>query len=359
MSNTAKDILIPDKPGILRIASLYVGQGDSTLLIVPDGSDYKFVLIDTNKDDCPGSINIQELLSDLLDDGLDYFINTHPHCDHLEGIKEIHDSSPITEVWHSGHIPGENDKQAYDEMKTVIRDIGSQNEYVLYGSNSENKIREDKDSDGITRKIGDIDYIILSPASYVTDEVDREDADSRRKRIHERCGVIKFSYGSPFPIHFLIAGDSNKCAWKEHITEYHKEKLPSDILRSSHHGSRSFFKEGKNDTDIYEDHIKEISPSYVIVSAPSQTESRHNHPHDDAMQLYKKYIQDEDNLFHLGKNRESVIVDIFSDGTCDVRTDKALVNAYGSGKKSTSSSNSGSFIGASTTRIDRKPSGSK
>ncbi len=357
MSNTAKDILIPSKPGVLRITSLYVGQGDCTLLVVPNGSQYDYVLVDTNNDESAGGIDVEKLLKDLLEDNLGYFINTHPHSDHLKGIKVIHDSTPISEIWHSGHVPGKDDRDAYDDMQTVIKDIGADNEYFLYGSNDENKIRSDKDSDGIIRKIGDIDYIVISPAEYVADDVDGENAKARRARIHERCGVIKFSYGSPVPSHFLITGDSDKKAWEEHITEYHKDKLPSEVLRSSHHGSRTFFKKDKDDAEIYEDHIENISPTWVIVSAPKQSESTHDHPHDDAMKLYKKHLVDQDNLLHLGKNRESVIVDIYSDGGCDVRTDKELVKEYGFGKKSSGSSNSGPFIGASTTRIDRKPSG--
>lgn len=358
MSNTAKDILIPSKPGVLRIASLYVGQGDCTLLVVPNGINYDFVLVDTNKDEGARGIDIERLLDDLIDDSLDYFINTHPHSDHLKGIQAIHESVSISEVWHSGHIPGKGDRASYDEMQSVIKDIGTDNEYFLYGSNQENKIRIDKNSDGIIRKIGDADYIVISPAEYVADDIDDESADARRDRIHERCGVIKFSYGTPVPSHFLITGDSDKKAWQDHITEYHKDKLSSEVLRSSHHGSRTFFKKDKDDTDVYEDHIENISPTWVIVSAPKQNESKHDHPHDDAMALYKKHLADKDNLLHLGKNRECVIVDINSDGSCDLRTDKELVKQYGFGEKSSGSSSSGPFIGASTTRLDRKPSGS-
>ena len=48
MSNTARDIIIPTEPSIFRTIFLYVGQGDSTLLAVPDGDQYKYVLIDSN-----------------------------------------------------------------------------------------------------------------------------------------------------------------------------------------------------------------------------------------------------------------------------------------------------------------------
>src|SRR5690606_16235581 len=124
-------------------------------------------------------------------------------------------------------------------------------------------------------------------------------ADERNKRIHEQCGVIKFSYGNPSKS-ILFTGDSDKIAWKDHITNYHYDQLPSAVLSASHHGSRTFFKQDKDDAEPYEDHIEQIKPTYLIISAPRREDSPHEHPHKDAMELYEKYI-DEDGIFHLGK----------------------------------------------------------
>jgi hypothetical protein len=48
MSNKAKEIIVPNEKGVFRVVFLYVGQGDSTLLVVPNGDEYKYVLIDSN-----------------------------------------------------------------------------------------------------------------------------------------------------------------------------------------------------------------------------------------------------------------------------------------------------------------------
>lgn len=50
MSNKAKEIIIPNRSGVFRIVFLYVGQGDATLLVVPDGPAYQYVLVDSNHD---------------------------------------------------------------------------------------------------------------------------------------------------------------------------------------------------------------------------------------------------------------------------------------------------------------------
>jgi len=365
MGNRAKEIIIPN-PGVFRTVFLYVGQGEAILMVVPDGQYFKYILIDTNNDVKNSGIDVEKLLNDLLDDGLDVFINTHPHNDHLKGIKKIHEAVSIKEVWHSGHKPGKEHNDAYQEMQSVINDIGQENEYILYGTNDVNTVRESDRETKIDRVLGDIEYIVLAPAYYVSDDIENEDPDERYKRIHEQCGVIKFSYGGDAQKHILITGDADKTAWEEHITNYHKEKLPSDVLSAVHHGSRTFFKENEDDEDVYEDHIEEIVPSHLVISAPKQPESPHGHPHDDAMDLYKKHL-DDDSIYHLGKNRECVIVDITSDGNIEIKFDQELSKEYGfnsddDGESTNNSSNKSNikksiFIASQTERIDRKPMG--
>lgn len=323
MDENIKAILRP-AVGTFRILALYVGQGESTLLIVPDGETRRYVLIDSNVDRKNGGTDIAKLLRDYLEDELDVFINTHPHKDHLNGIGKIHELKGIKEIWHSGHIPEKDNKEVYDQMADVIEKIGSENEYILFGTNDENKIRKNDKETEVIKKIGDADFVVLSPAEYVTEEIDGESPDDRRKRIHEQCGVIKFTYQGKS---IIFTGDSDKTAWKEHITEYHKEKLPANILSASHHGSRTFFKNSEDDKDVYEDHIKAIAPESLILSAPTQKESPHGHPHDDALGLYKKYLSEE-NIYHLGDNRECLIIDIDEAGDVKYATSEELKDKY-------------------------------
>jgi competence protein ComEC len=128
--------------------------------------------------------------------------------------------------------------------------------------------------------------------------------------------------------------------------------------RISHHGSRTFFKTTEEDEDVYEDHIKEISPSYLIISAPKQKDSPHGHPHDDAWEIYQKYV-DEDNILHLGGRMVCVIVDIDSNGNIDVQTDEELIAEYGKGNDGSDPNTKGKNISivTQTTRIDNKPMG--
>jgi competence protein ComEC len=357
--NIAKQIIIPPV-GVFRIVFLYVGQGDATIMMIPDGSNFKRVLVDNNIDKSSGGIDTCKLLKDLLDgEGkLDVFMNTHPHADHTEGLEAINNTIGVKEVWHSGHNPGKGADEAYKEMMRVIKAIGSENEYRFYGTNDRNKIRAGSGEDQLIKKLGDVNYQVLSPAEYLCDEIAEETPESRKRRIHEHCAVIRFSYGTT-ERHVMITGDADRVAWEEHIVDYHKEVLATDVLSAVHHGSRTFFKFPNNDDDIYEEHIKAMNPTYLVLSAPKQDESNHGHPHDDAMKLYRTRIA-EDNIYHTGKNRESVIVDIHSNGTMTIDLDTELVAAYSydnddgdGGKKATAPA----YIGSRTENLDRKPMG--
>ena len=352
MRNKAKEIIIPEK-NVLRIIFLYVGQGDSTLLVVPSGEEHKFALVDSNQDDSLGGINIVKLLKDLFKDEdrkLDVYINTHPHKDHLGGIKDIYNEVGINQLWHSGHKPGGEHKEVYKGLKYVIDNIGEEYVFCLKGSREENKL-DDKEV-----KLGDINYNVLAPAEYVSDDIEDEKPEDRYKRIHEQCAIVRFKYGEKEK-QILITGDADYEAWTKHITDYHKDRLPSFVLSAVHHGSNSFFWKGEIDKeDPYKKHLDVINPKYIIVSAPKSKESKHNHPHKEAMGLYKEKVG-SDNLHHLGKNRECIIVDIKEDGNIELYPDDSLVEAYGIDKSDENGDEDRKIYPGVVSKIDRKPMG--
>jgi competence protein ComEC len=359
----AEKIIKPNKAGIFRVVFLYTGQGESTLLVIPNGSsekDYIYVLLDSDRDSEKNEVDLVAMFKDLFKSNgeLKIFINTHPHNDHIGGIKDIYDEVGFSEVWHSNHKPGPKHKDKYEGLKYVIDKVGKKNEYFLLGTNDLNKIRTSDDKE-ISKKLGNIDYQVLSPAKYLCEDINEENQDTRDDRIHEQCAVLKFSYGKEKKS-VMITGDSDKVAWKDHITDYHKDSLPAIVLSASHHGSRSFFKCDKDDKDVYETHIETIKPTYLIISAPKQEDSPHGHPHNDAMELYKKHV-DEDGIFHLGLESYSVIVDIDENGNLDVKTDTELIATYGNNEDGDNNDDGDKaksfYIGSQTSRIDKKPMG--
>ena len=340
--NVARELLWPDRADIvLRIVFLNVGQGASTIVLARDRSDYKSMLIDINLDAENKSINVPQLVSDLLDGGdLDVFVNTHPHDDHLNGLVDLADATIIKEIWHSGHKPGKKYRDAYDNLNKVIKKVKDNggSETILIGSRQE-------------QPFGDAFYYILAPAEYVSDDVENEDQDTRYRRIHEQCSVIRLGYGKSWVI---IPGDADRDAFEKHITNYHENKLSSVVLTAPHHGSRSFFKHSEKD-EPYLEGLKAIDPDYVIISSPTQTASKHNHPHNDALKLYEENAGKE-NVLHTGQNGYSFVCDIYDDGSYSgISDDKGqLAEGYPIGKKEHIS-----FPPVIPSRIDDRPMGWK
>lgn len=348
--NTAKDLLWPADQNILvRLVALYVGQGDSTLALIANGESYRTMLIDINLDAKNGGINVPRLVADLVgSNGLDIFVNTHPHDDHLRGIVELSEAVSIGEVWHSGHVPGRKYQDAYEDLKKVIKKVKDAGgaEVVLKGSKKK-------------QGIGDAEYYVLAPAEYVSEEIEEEDPDVRYHRIHEQCVVLKLGTGDTW---IMITGDADRDAFEKHITDYHKERLSAAVLSAAHHGSRSFFKHGEDD-EPYLDALQGMGPEYVIMSAPKREESEHGHPHKDAVDLYADEVG-EDNVLHTGDKRYSFIVDIYRDGGYGgVNDDKgALAEHYGlsedrndGDKGQRNQYTAPAFIGR--TRVDDRPMG--
>ncbi|MBW1672403.1 MAG: competence protein ComEC [Deltaproteobacteria bacterium] len=294
--------------------SLYVGQGTSTLLLVRDAGSYLSLLVDVNLDGANGGIDVPCMMADLLDkNALHVFVNTHPHDDHLRGITALQEMTGINKVWHSGHKPGKKHYDAYNELQKVIEDVkkAGGSEVKLNGSRDENVL-------------GEARYYILSPAEYVVEDIEGEDADTRYNRIHEQCAVLRFGKEGTW---ILLPGDADRDAFEKHITDYHEERLRAALLIASHHGSRSFFRY-KEEDGPYLDALNAIDPAAVVISAPKQEDSKHDHPHEDAVGFYKDKVGD--NLHHTGENHHCFIFDIFDDGTnSDISSDDGeLAKSY-------------------------------
>lgn len=323
-STVARDVLWPTDPKVLaRVCFLYVGQGSSIVVIVRDGGTQRALLVDSNLDKRFGGIDVAALMKDLLgDEKLYAFVNTHPHDDHLKGVSEVAKAVSIERVWHTGFDPGKRSGNHYKELQDLIEDVKKRNGadaiVLLEGSRT-------------SRPLLDAEVFVLAPAEHVSRDIDEQDADARYARIHEQCGVLRFGKGDSW---ILVTGDADLDAFKNHITEYHKERLPSFVLDASHHGSRSFFK-GDKDAEPYLDGLKAINPTYVVMSAPTSTESPHEHPHEDAVKLYVDHLGNESNVLLTGKERETFFFDIRDDGTTSgPQSDKGrLTEVYGLDKK--------------------------
>lgn len=319
---TVKEV-IPEKGSniLVRAVSLCVGQGDSTLFFIKDGSRYATMLVDINMHERYG-MDVPAFLKDVLGDSkLDIFLNTHPHEDHLHGIEELDKKVGFDKVMMADYDPG-NDANDYWKAFTKI---------VERMKKSDSGSVIEIDGSYSTQKLFDAKIHVLAPAKFVTDETNDLTKKKRRELIHENCVVIRIGDGATW---VMQPGDADYKAFKNYIYGAHKDQMSADVLLASHHGSKYFFWDDKSEQEeAWTDHLEAINPSAVIISAPRREYSQHKHPDPEAVEIYEKQCGAQ-KVFHTGKDMCSFIVDIYGDGTIGgVKSDDGfLMSKYQIGK---------------------------
>ena len=105
--------------GLLRLSFLSVGQGDATLVRLPDG---KRMLVDGGGSFGDAEARVgQRLLAPALQslgaDRIDYLVLSHEHPDHLQGVLWVAAHLEVGEFWESG-VPASS--REYQELKWVL-----------------------------------------------------------------------------------------------------------------------------------------------------------------------------------------------------------------------------------------------
>jgi len=317
----ADDILGPLESDTMRVIFLYVGQGEATLVLMPDGNGrHLSMLVDCNRGAALKGIDLPKLLVDVLPKNsagravLDVFANTHPHSDHLGGLDDIRKAVQVGAVWHSGHKPSAAHQGPHGDLQALIKEVLGRGgaEVKLIGSRSPT-----------TWGAGEVH--VLSPADYIVDEIADETPEQRDVRIHDQCTVLRLAYGNgSSKIRVLLTGDSDKQAWIR-ITKYHgrpeENRVQSHVLSASHHGSYTFFKDRDDDPEPYEEHLAAIAPERVIISAPDPKDSKHGHPDQDALERYEKAVG-KDFVHHMGSRGWSFFVDVYANGSYTLGDDR-------------------------------------
>ncbi len=258
------------------------GQGNSVALRLPDGS---IMVVDI---DCHGDTPVdpvsylKELVSEEYDAVADCYVRrlacaafTHPHEDHISGLKPLVDAGFVfDEIWESGHRLSDEeaeDNPAYDDYLTVLEEYEEDGK-VKKPTSASGKWQED---------FHGVDVYCLGPSKHLN----AADADNTsREAIHNRCLILRIVTDE---MSVLLPGDSAINQWRDRIVpNYGEDLIVADVLVASHHGSRTFFKEDEDD-DPYEDAIEAIAPDYTLISVGKDND--YDHPHEDALKLYQEH----------------------------------------------------------------------
>lgn len=200
---------------LLKVHYLDVGQGDSIFIELPNNET---MLIDAAES--YQSENIINYLKNLNYQKIDYVIGTHPHTDHIGGLKDIINTFEIGKIYMPKVV---STTKTYESLLMAIKDKNLKINTAKAGTSI---------IDTNTLKIN-----ILAPNNSIYTELNNYSV------------VTKITYGTT---KFLFMGDAEKLSENEI-----KENVTADVIKIGHHGSN---------TSSSIDFIKKVNAKYGIIS---------------------------------------------------------------------------------------------
>lgn len=333
-----------------KITFFPVGNGDTTLISLKDGTN---ILIDCNITKDSEDPNIEEkydIIGHLLDilsrdsdnrPHLDAFILSHPDVDHCRKIstkfyfgdpdkypKKEKNKIIIDELWFAPRIFNEHKDDLNEEAKAFRKE--AERRIKIYKdkkeerSNAGNRIRiigatDNEKLDGLenvitsagksinlinNKKQNEFKFFVLGPVKAETDDSEAE---------RNECSIVlkaEFNINSKDVNNIVIlAGDSRVENWKRIMDKNSLEELKFDIFLAPHHCSWYFFTdksysdkptpEAEDDIIDFIQNGNESNDIRVIVASCKEIKrNEDNPPHYRAKNLYVKAVE-KDNFYCL------------------------------------------------------------
>lgn len=214
-NNQNQNAYINTNNDLLKVHYLDVGQGDSIFIELPNNET---MLIDAAES--YQSENIINYLKNLNYQKIDYVIGTHPHTDHIGGLKDIINTFEIGKIYMPKVV---STTKTYESLLMAIKDKNLKINTAKAGTSI-------IDTDAL--KIN-----ILAPNNSTYTELNNYSV------------VTKITYGTT---KFLFMGDAEKLSENEI-----KENVTADVIKIGHHGSN---------TSSSIDFIKKVNAKYGIIS---------------------------------------------------------------------------------------------
>lgn len=239
----------------LQATFLDVGQGDSTVAVLPSGGG---VLVDCPNGSAPTAV---DFLNSAQITSLELVVISHSDLDHAGGVVDAIKG-----------FQGRTFKIASLVDRVIRQDPPSSMKYHVMlrelAQLMRNGIMHWQPYEGNAIQLGDVEITVLHPS-----EADRLDALSRGNQ--NDCSVaLRIDYSG---VRILLGADIQQKGW-EWIVERNTD-LKADIFKFPHHGA---WYEGEPSLS----HIMRlVDPSVVIISAGST--NRYGHPSNETLKLLR------------------------------------------------------------------------
>lgn len=222
----------------MQVAFLDIGQGDAIFITAPNGVQ---VLIDGGAD--RDILSALDSVMSINDKTIDMVVATHPDQDHIGGLVDVLSWYTVDTVLVSGAT---SDTQTFKKFQEQANLAGR----IVTAQRGMRIILDDEQG---------VFMDIFHPAYDINRVRDTNDASV----------VAQVVYGNQS---FLLTGDASQRIEQELVAHDYQQRLPSDVLKLGHHGSK---------TSSSQEFLETVHPRSVVISAGCN--NRYGHPHGDVM----------------------------------------------------------------------------
>ncbi len=223
---------------VLKVEFIDVGQGDSSLIITPDG---KSMLIDSGEyyayDAVKSALNAHKITK------IDALVATHPHSDHIGCMANIIEDYEISTIYMPNAA---STSKSFETLLNIIE---------------KKKLNVIEAKAGTEIELGDqVEAQILSPIDESYDDTNNYSA------------VVHLTFGD---ISYIFMGDAETIVEEELIDS--GQNIKADVIKLGHHGSS---------TSSSEDFLKKVNPIIGVISCG--TDNSYGHPHEETLETLNK-----------------------------------------------------------------------